>query len=181
MRIHFLRFCQIFHGRCLNIPQKHPTSYIIIWIDVIFTVTVAAEMKEILSPYFKYWSLKHHKLGLACPTNLINGINLCWCQLSLARMTEGGGGWPGKPERVQSNADSCLSFASSFLILAPPDLSQEMLISSHIGQIFLFTVFHCLCLLHCSMATWSMWRREGAARDIYNSEPLTRVAGVTWL
>lgn len=101
IRIHFLRFCQIFHGRCLNIPQKF-----ILWVDALFTVTVTAEMKEILSPDFKYWSLNHHKLGLAWPTNLINGINqIC----SLFRVTvsyhwqdDWRWGWVARKDRTSS-------------------------------------------------------------------------------
>lgn len=87
IRIHFLRFCQIFHGHCLNIPQKF-----ILWVDTLFTVTVTAEMKETLSPDFKYWSLNHHKVGLVCPKSLINRINQM-CSLFCGAVSYHWQGW----------------------------------------------------------------------------------------
>lgn len=42
-------------------------------------------------------------------------------------------------------------------LLSPPDLSEQMLISSHIGQIFLFTAFHASFLV-----SW----QNGAGRGV---------------
>lgn len=78
--------------------------------------------------------------------------------VTLLGRVNGGWGQPGKPKQIQSNADSCVSFASSVWIFSPADP-----VTAEANKLSYWTdlPFHCLFTVSaCSLVPW----QNGACR-----------------